>query len=88
MEIILVGFIVLLSKLVELFCNKKKYNEKKSFLVGISTMLCIFLITYIIALIYRDNELGPLSTLDILIAVGVAFVVSIGVGYKCMLASH
>lgn len=87
MEIVLVGFILFLSKLVELFCSKKKYGTRKSFLIGFSIMLLTFLVAYSIGFINRDYEINPLEKLDILIAVGVALVVSAGVGYKCMLAS-
>jgi hypothetical protein len=87
LEIVLVGLIIFLSKLVELFCSQKKYNSRKSFIVGATIMLLTFFVAYSIGYMSRDNTSNSLESFDLIIAVGVALVVSIGVGYKCMLAS-
>jgi len=88
MEIILVGVVLLISKLVEMYCVTKQLPDVKCFIVGTIIMLLTFFIVYAIGFYFKENEIKPLDDLDIIIAFGVAVIVSLIVGFKCMLSKY
>ena len=86
MEIILVGVLLVMSKLVEIYCSKMKASDVKKFFSGAIIMFFIFILVYVVGFYSRGSEQDPITDLDIMIAFGASVIVSLGIGFKCMLS--